>query len=65
MNILVPFWFMRFLVRKFPWLLAENGQVTRSKDVGVGEFLFKISFSDEDKRKYREIEARREVKNRR
>lgn len=64
MNIPIPFWVMRRLVTKYPWLLSEPGRVTRSKNVGCGEFLFKFGFSAEDRQKYRELEAKRAAEKR-
>lgn len=54
---------MRILVKKFPWLLAERGEITRSKDIGPGEVTIKMSFGPEDQQKFIEMEAKLARKN--
>lgn len=32
----LPFWLVRRIARRNPWLLADNGQVTRSGELDLG-----------------------------
>jgi hypothetical protein len=38
MRLFLPFplWFIRMVVRRNPWLLAERGEVSRSHDLDLG-----------------------------
>lgn len=35
-SVPLPFWLVRRIARRNPWLLAENGQVTRSGELDLG-----------------------------